>query len=193
MWYNEKMKITNHLILLFITLFSTFKIDMTVPKIEPGTSAPKTEYTSDLVLYSPELKVIPNYHTEVIIKIPVIVSPFIWPIDSRIISQQYWLFHTAIDIITPMYTEVHAMADGTVTYSGWKDGGYGYFIIIDHANGFQSWYEHNSELLVNVGDKVKQGQLISYSGNTGHSTGPHLHLEIRKEGVPINPLWYLPR
>lgn len=90
-----------------------------------------------------------------------------------------------------MGTTVMAADGGTVTYAGYS-GAYGYLVTIDHQNGMETRYAHNSELLVSVGDKVYQGQSIAKSGNTGRSTGPHVHFEIRVDGVAKDPLNYLP-
>lgn len=98
--------------------------------------------------------------------------------------------HTGLDIANNKGTPIKAAAGGTVTYSGWK-GSYGNLIIITHGNGVQTYYAHCSELYVTAGTKVSQGQKIAAVGSTGNSTGPHLHLEIRVNGVAQNPQNYL--
>ena len=98
--------------------------------------------------------------------------------------------HNGIDIALPTGTPVKAADGGTVTFSG-RQGSYGYLVIIDHGEGYTSYYGHNSKNLVSKGDKVHKGQTIALSGNTGRSTGPHLHFEVRKFGVPVNPINYL--
>ena len=98
--------------------------------------------------------------------------------------------HNGIDIALPIGTPVKAADGGTVTFSG-RQGTYGYLVIIDHGAGYSSYYGHNSKNLVSKGDKVHKGQTIALSGNTGRSTGPHLHFEVRKFGVPVNPINYL--
>jgi murein DD-endopeptidase MepM/ murein hydrolase activator NlpD len=100
-------------------------------------------------------------------------------------------FHSGIDIAVPSGTEVRAADRGKVLLSSWN-GGYGYYIAIDHGNGISTAYAHNSRLLVKEGDLVAQGQAIAKSGSTGLSTGPHLHFEVRKDGVPVDPADYLP-
>ena len=80
---------------------------------------------------------------------------------------------------------------GTVTYAGYM-GGYGLLVIIDHQNGMESYYAHNSSLTVSTGSKVFQGQQIAYSGNTGNSTGPHIHFGIKVDGTFVDPMNYLP-
>lgn len=98
--------------------------------------------------------------------------------------------HGGLDIATPYGTSIKAAADGTVSYSDWM-GGYGYMIIIDHANGVQSYYGHCSKLYASVGDQVTAGDVIAAVGSTGNSTGNHLHFEIRLNGTRINPQKYL--
>ena len=98
--------------------------------------------------------------------------------------------HAGLDIAASSGTPIVAAAAGTVTYSGYMSG-YGNFIIITHANGVQTCYGHCSKLYVSAGAQVSQGQTIAAVGSTGNSTGPHLHLEIRKNGVKYNPQNYL--
>lgn len=95
--------------------------------------------------------------------------------------------HTGIDFAAPMGTPVHAAAGGIVYFAGWW-GGYGNVVILDHGGGWATVYAHNSSFAVSAGQSVQAGQVISYSGSTGLSTGPHVHFEVRKNGVPINPL-----
>ena len=98
--------------------------------------------------------------------------------------------HGGLDIAAPYGTSIKAAADGTISYSGWMSG-YGYLIIIDHANGVQTYYGHCSKLYASVGDEVTAGDVIAAVGSTGNSTGNHLHLEIRLNGNKINPQLYL--
>jgi len=99
-------------------------------------------------------------------------------------------YHKGIDWATPTGTPVYASCGGTVTRAGWGSG-YGYVVYIDHEDGRQTRYGHLSKVLVSVGDTVKQGERIALSGNTGVSTGPHLHFEILINGTQVNPLKYL--
>ena len=98
--------------------------------------------------------------------------------------------HTGLDIAAPTGTTVVAAASGTVTFSGYK-GSYGNMLVISHGNGVQTYYAHCSKLYVSSGTQVSQGQKIASVGSTGNSTGPHLHLEIRVNGVAYNPQNYL--
>jgi len=99
-------------------------------------------------------------------------------------------FHGGIDISVPSGTPVRAAQEGTVVFAGYN-GAYGKVVKIDHLNGFSSLYAHNSRILVHVGQLVQGGQVISLSGSTGRSTGPHLHFEVHKDDWPVDPLPYL--
>lgn len=98
--------------------------------------------------------------------------------------------HGGLDIAAPYGTNIKAAAEGTISFSGWMSG-YGYLIIIDHANGVQTYYGHCSKLYASVGDEVSAGDVIAAVGSTGNSTGNHLHLEIRYNGNRVNPQLYL--
>lgn len=124
---------------------------------------------------------------------------FSWPVSGPITSPFGYrvhpifgttIFHSGIDIGVPEGTVVHAADAGTVISSGWL-GGYGYAVIIDHGNGLQTVYGHNSSLLVSEGQSVSKGQPIAYSGQTGYATGPHVHFEVRVNGSPVDPMGYL--
>ncbi|HKX65962.1 MAG TPA: M23 family metallopeptidase [Intrasporangium sp.] len=100
--------------------------------------------------------------------------------------------HPAQDLAAPTGTPVHSLSTGTVIFSGWSNEGYGYMVKIRYWDGTVSWFAHNSRLLVSVGEQVTPGQKVSYSGNTGNSTGPHLHLEIHPDGSgPVAPRSWL--
>ena len=122
---------------------------------------------------------------------------FIWPVRGTITSNfgyRYIFgstsFHGGLDIGVPTGTSVKAADGGKVIKAGW-DNSYGYHVIIRHDNGMETCYAHNSKLLVKVGEKVYQGQIIAKSGSTGNSTGPHCHFEIRVNGTRVNPRPYL--
>ena len=98
--------------------------------------------------------------------------------------------HKGIDFGAPIGTPIYATGNGVVTYSGWGTG-YGRYIEVDHGNGLVTRYGHLSANYVNVGDTVSANQNIGASGNTGRSTGPHLHYEVRQNGQAVNPQTYL--
>ena len=116
---------------------------------------------------------------------------FVWP-TSGTITQQYWSGHRAIDIGSWTGSPVKASDSGFVIAagSGWNSG-YGTHVIIDHGNGFVTLYAHMNSVYVRTGESVSRGQQIGTVGNTGNSTGPHLHFEVRYQGVPRNPFSYL--
>lgn len=98
--------------------------------------------------------------------------------------------HTGTDIGAASGTPIYAAASGTVLFSGWK-GTLGKLVVVNHGNGIQTYYAHCSTLLVSPGDTVTAGQQIAKVGNTGRSTGPHLHFEIRKNGAAVNAQNYI--
>lgn len=116
---------------------------------------------------------------------------FGWPATGRI-TQKYWERHKALDIGAPKGAPVVAADSGYVVYAGWSNVGYGYYLVIDHGNGFQTLYAHLSWYYPEAGASVKKGELIGRIGATGKATGPHLHFEIRLNGVQRNPFGYLP-
>jgi murein DD-endopeptidase MepM/ murein hydrolase activator NlpD len=116
-----------------------------------------------------------------------------WPVSGPVTSGfgvRWGRMHEGIDIAVGQGTPVHAAAAGTVIYAGWMDG-YGNLVVVDHGNGLSTAYGHNSTLASSVGEAVTAGQVIAYSGSTGHSTGPHVHFEVRVNGSPVDPLGYL--
>ena len=125
-----------------------------------------------------------------------VTTPTGWPTDG-FISSGYGLrwngaeFHQGIDIAAEMGTPIVATADGVVTIAGWNAGGYGNMVDIDHGSGVSTRYGHASAVVVTAGQRVRRGQIIAYVGSTGHSTGPHLHYEVRLSGQPVNPSSYL--
>jgi murein DD-endopeptidase MepM/ murein hydrolase activator NlpD len=119
-----------------------------------------------------------------------------WPVEAGVISSDYgarWgKQHKGIDIAADVGEPVYAVADGDVIYAGDKLRGYGNVIIITHGQHLSSLYAHNSELKVKQGDHITQGTLIALMGSTGHSTGPHVHFELRQGDVAVNPRKLLP-
>src|SRR5690349_6118991 len=122
-------------------------------------------------------------------------APSIWPVRGWVTSDfsvrldPYTgerVMHEGMDVATGMGTPVRAPADGTVVFAG-QEGGYGHVLVLDHGYGLKTRYGHLQRIDVKVGEKVKRGQFIAAVGNTGRSTGPHLHYEVRVNGVPDNP------
>lgn len=126
----------------------------------------------------------------------IVNGDYMWPVSSTRITSRFGYrtsptagastYHKGVDIGIPTGTPVHAVADGVVTASAFHSAA-GKYVTIKHANGVETKYKHNSVLCFKAGDKVKQGDVIAYSGNTGVSTGPHLHFEFHVNGTPIDP------
>jgi hypothetical protein len=121
---------------------------------------------------------------------------FQWPSSRREISG--WTFHDprnpghiGLDIAAAMWDPIVAVADGVVAFAEWG-GGYGNLVIVEHNDGWRSYYAHLSETVVEVGQEVRQGELLGGAGSTGYSTGPHLHFELRYGGRPVDPHVHLP-
>lgn len=127
-------------------------------------------------------------------------TPNLWPVQGELSSAFGYRkspmggsnssFHDGVDIASQVGTKIASAGDGTVVFSG-RMAVYGQTIIIDHGNGLQSKYGHNSQLLVKKGSRVKKGEVIARMGSTGRSTGPHLHFSIYKNGQTVDPMQYL--
>ncbi len=121
---------------------------------------------------------------------------FSWPAAGKLTSRfgrRWGRMHKGIDIAGPVGTPINAAADGTVISAGWNSGGYGNLVELRHSDGTTTRYGHNSRVSVAVGQTVRQGQQLAEMGSTGHSTGSHLHFEIRPSGGnAVNPISHLP-
>ncbi len=116
---------------------------------------------------------------------------FVWPMGG-VITQYFSWYHRGIDIATGFGTPIVAADAGKVVVAGWPDNsGYGNRVVIDHGNGYQTWYAHMSKIFVTTGQTVTRGAQLGLEGSTGRSTGPHLHFEVRYKGVNQSPLNYL--
>jgi len=99
--------------------------------------------------------------------------------------------HTGIDFPVDAGTRIGAAGVGVVEFAGWNSGGYGNLVVVRHRLGYTTWYAHMSQIAVSAGQSVTGGTTLGYVGSTGHSTGPHLHFELRRNAVPIDPFPYL--
>jgi len=128
------------------------------------------------------------------------ITPTIWPVESRKITSSFGLrqdpftfrpsFHNGLDISAPLNSKVYVTADGVVVSTG-NDSLHGNNILVSHSDGLRTWYMHLNKINVEKGDKVEKGQVIGFVGTTGRSTGSHLHYEVLKNGVSIDPTPYL--
>ncbi len=129
------------------------------------------------------------------------VLPAAWPVNGRLMGgygqrsdpfSGEGAMHTGIDISAPVGTPVKATGDGVVIHSSWN-GGYGRCVIVDHGNGYQTWYAHLSRMDVMEGQEIRQGEIVGRVGTTGRATGPHLHYEVRIHSTPVNPYRFMQR
>jgi murein DD-endopeptidase MepM/ murein hydrolase activator NlpD len=162
-----------------------------VPMVE-SAAAPAPTAPSDMLEVQQEFTIIEPVNP------PARINRFerlLWPVSGILTSRfgyRWGRLHTGLDIAIPSGTSVYAALSGTVQFAGWNRFGYGYLVIIRGVDNRDYYYAHNSRLLVQRGQFVPQGRLISRSGSTGNSTGPHLHFEVRIGGVARNPIAYLP-
>ncbi len=143
--------------------------------VPPKPSLPTPEYLANGIQNSPSFSA-PNG------------ASFIWPTHSVGISQYFSWYHPGLDLPNPAEPPVVAAYGGTVSYAGWDNTGYGNRIDISSSNGYLTRYAHLSNIYVSIGQGVSQGETIGQMGDTGRSTGPHLHFEIHFNGIAINPL-----
>ncbi len=125
------------------------------------------------------------------VPLPSAQSQLAWPIVGAV-SGTFDATHEALDIGAPYGSTVYAADAGLITYSGWAYEGYGYTVIIDHGDGIETWYNHLKGALLPADNIVERGTPIGEVGSTGHSTGPHVHFEVRVNGNRVNPMPYLP-
>jgi murein DD-endopeptidase MepM/ murein hydrolase activator NlpD len=160
---------------------------------EPYTLTPGQR----LMLPDGRKKVVPsNYYPMTRVGRPPKDAPkgsgtFAWPTQG-VLTQKFWAAHLGIDVANRTGTPIYATDAGYVVLAGRDTWGYGNQVLIDHGNGYLSRYAHLQKVLVKAGDKVQKNQQIGTMGNTGRSTGPHLHFEIIYAGVRRNPLGFLP-
>lgn len=147
-------------------------------------------------IFVPGAKVTQAFGNE-LMKTSGIPPQFAWPCRRCRLSSRFGYrkdpftrrraFHSGIDLASGYGARVNASMDGVVTYAGWM-GGYGKLVVIRHSGNYTTRYGHLSSILVRRNRRVRQGQRIGYTGNTGRSTGPHLHFEVRQNGKPLNPI-----
>ncbi len=132
---------------------------------------------------------------QIVTTTPIGPVRFFRPVPGAVGDGFGWIppgrWHTGLDFPEPKGTPIHAGGVGVVSFAGFNTGGYGNLVVISHRLGFESWYAHQSRIAVSVGQSVVGGQTIGYVGSTGHSTGPHLHFEVRHFGTPVDPTPYL--
>lgn len=130
----------------------------------------------------------------------LVAAPRGWPVRGMVTSEfgmRYSPFpphdrewHTGIDIANIPFMPVQATAPGTVAHAGWRFN-YGILVVVDHGHGYSTYYGHLTATKVARGAKVERGTIVGLLGDTGRTTGPHLHYEVRIRGTPVNPRWYI--
>lgn len=134
------------------------------------------------------------------------IVPSMWPVNGRLLSrfgeredpfssdsEGRGEMHPGVDISAALGTPVRAAADGVVEYAAYRADGYGRLVVIDHGNGLSTRYAHLSRFEVIPGQEIRRGDILGYSGASGRVTAPHLHFEVRREGIAVNPYPYLAR
>jgi murein DD-endopeptidase MepM/ murein hydrolase activator NlpD len=116
---------------------------------------------------------------------------FILPTQTYVITQRFLPWHAGIDLAGDLGSPIYASDNGTVVYAGWNTVGYGNLVILDHGNGWRTYYAHLSEVYAECGAWMSRGDILGAMGSTGNSTGPHLHFEMLRFGIPVNPEGYL--
>ena len=133
-------------------------------------------------------------------RIDPVGNDYLWPVQGRISSAFGWRsisvagnrFHGGIDIAAASGTPVRAARGGVIARAGWV-GAYGFLVTVDHGGGWETRYAHLSRIDVALGERIAQGAVVGLVGSTGASTGPHLHFEVRHNGVALDPLSFLRR
>jgi len=127
---------------------------------------------------------------------PTIPLPLSWPLTAPVLGDPFGprgtAWHAGIDFPAPMGTPVYAARSGRVAWAGWRDGGWGFLVVVAHGRGERSMYAHLSRIDVRVGVWIAQGVRVGSIGATGDATGPHLHFEVRIRGASVDPLRALP-
>jgi hypothetical protein len=127
---------------------------------------------------------------------PAIPLPLAWPMTAHVVGDRFGprgdRFHSGIDLPAPMGTPVYAARSGEVVWAGWREGGWGFLVIVAHGHGERSMYAHLSRIDVRVGVWIGQGVRVGLVGASGHATGPHLHFELRVRNAAVDPLRTLP-
>lgn len=116
---------------------------------------------------------------------------FARPVREYALTQGFYSTHTAVDLAYDLGSPIFAADGGTVVYSGWNPTGYGNLVILDHGNGWRTYYAHLNAIFYGCGEWVGRGDILGELGNTGNSTGPHLHFEMLRFGTAVNPVGYI--
>lgn len=180
----EKYDVASQAIADFNYILDTSKLAVGTELVIPGAKVPQPVVT--YAPYIPSVPLTPDGGAG--------IDFCVWPSTVRIISQYFTWYHNGVDIATSWnlgMPSLFACTSGTVTRAGWDPWGLGLHVRIDHGNGYETVYGHMSRIDVGYGQRVGRGQVIGLMGNTGRSTGPHVHFTVNYYGVPQNPLNYV--
>ena len=144
------------------------------------------------IIYVGQILLLPNKEEFLLPAIGEMRWPFYRRNWSFTVSQGYKSDHAGVDCVLPEGVPIRAVADGFVTYAGWDAAGYGNLVMVYHGDNFSTVYAHLETIEVEYGQKVDRENILGHSGNTGNSSNPHLHFEIREGFIPLNPCIYLP-
>ncbi len=183
----RKYDVPSQAIADFNYILDTSKLAIGTELVIPGGSVPEQ------VVLPPMAPIIPGYPGEGYAPVSPSSSFCAWPTSVWVITQYFSWYHNGVDIATPHGTAMpplYACTGGTVTRSGWDPWGLGLHVQIDHGNGYETVYGHMSRIDVGYGEYVNRGQVIGLMGNTGRSTGSHVHFMVKYNGIPQNPLDY---
>jgi len=144
------------------------------------------------IIYVGQILLLPNKDEFLLPAVGEMRWPFYRRNWSYTVSQGYKKDHAGVDFVLEEGTPIRVVADGYVTYAGWDDIGYGNMVMVFHGDNFYTLYAHLSEIKVKRGQKVDRENILGLSGDTGNSSNPHLHFEIREGFIPLNPCIYLP-
>lgn len=188
-----KKKVIYISLIIMVLIIVSLLLMLFTPNVNIATTDEEKEDT-DVIVVEPEIQEEPRI---------IVDSDFIEPVPggTEMITSRFGkksiqnnhsgvVDHTGLDLFAQSGTDIKAVADGKVIYSGWR-GSYGYLVILEHNDSLQTYYCNCRELNVKEGDVVKQGEVIAQVGSTGNSTGPHLHFEVRENGVAVNPQNYV--
>jgi murein DD-endopeptidase MepM/ murein hydrolase activator NlpD len=181
----EKYDVAPQAIADFNYILDTSSLAIGSELVVPGAKVPQPVYIPQVPVYTPQTP---------LANVPNLGDGWVWPTSTRIITQYFAWYHNGLDIAVPWgwgMPSLYATSSGTVTRAGWDPWGLGLVVTINHGNGYESVYGHMSRIDVGYGEKVSRGEMVGLMGNTGRSTGPHVHFTIKANGVAQNPLNYV--
>jgi murein DD-endopeptidase MepM/ murein hydrolase activator NlpD len=166
-----------------IAIATRAPLDTPTPRPTPAPPTPTSELVATVLAFAANVTPasLPYAGAE--------CAPSGFPVDASILSQSFTAYHSGIDLVVPSGTPVYATQTGVVVWADWNIYGYGNLVIVQSGR-FITYYAHNTSFNVQKGDVIAKGAIVSFSGSTGHSSGPHVHYETRIDDVPVDPLTF---